>query len=415
MPIDTYREAFSPSELRRGATFTVFFWMLAVAAVLGHRAYAPLLLAPLFAIDWRHAYHARRSTFRALEPQWLIYFSAAGVFCFYTLLSGLWSPLPSKIDWAWRFLLCFAIAPFAFHSVRYLTPAARARAAAAGAWATLAMAGLLVFEALSNAMIRQTLPPEEELVRDIISLGRGALLLSLLVWPARKIFDEQLGRPIVGWALVVVAFVPALKLSIETNAAMLLAGGIAFGATRLFGGGVLKVVIALALAGVWVTPLVAALFPLEAATAMLGGLPDSWVQRLHIWSRAGAEIAAHPFGGGVEYARAISRPIVPVEINGVALNTMPLHPHNLFLHIWMDLGVVGALAMSALLLCVWVACTRMALSRSDAALFAALVAALFATAMTEWSVWQVWRFAAVWIAIIAARLATSPRSAPSAF
>ena len=109
-------------------------------------------------------------------------------------------------------------------------------------------------------------------------------------------------------------------------------------------------VIALALAGVWVTPLVAALFPLEAATAMLGGLPDSWVQRLHIWSRAGAEIAAHPFGGGVEYARAISRPIVPVEINGVALNTMPLHPHNLFLHIWMDLGVVGALAMSALLL-----------------------------------------------------------------
>ena len=66
---DMSRFLYSPSEVRRGATFQLFFGMLAVAAVLGHRAYAPILLAPLLGIDWRHAWFARRATFRKTPPR----------------------------------------------------------------------------------------------------------------------------------------------------------------------------------------------------------------------------------------------------------------------------------------------------------------------------------------------------------
>ncbi|MEO1014678.1 MAG: O-antigen ligase family protein [Pseudomonadota bacterium] len=405
---------YSPSEVRRGSTYTVFFWMLAIAAVLGHRAYAPMLLAPLAAIDWRHAYYARRATFRGVERHWLIYFASAALFTGYTALSAVWSPLPGKISWAITDAICFLLAPLSFHSVHYLSPAARDRAAAAVAWAALAMAGLLTFEAASNAAIRQALPPPETVVRDFVSLGRGTLLLVLLVWPARRIFAERLRRPILGWALVGVAIIPAMKFSIATNAVMLASGLVAYVAGRIVGRLAPATLFALAGLAVLATPLAAIALDADALRAAFPSAPDSWIQRLYIWERAGDEIVRHPFGGGVEYARALSRPIVPIEINGVPLNTMPLHPHNLFLHVWMDLGVVGAFALLGFIAAAARAALGACATREDAAVTAAVVAALLATATTEWSVWQVWRFAAVWIVVIAIRLAASPPPAPVA-
>lgn len=402
---------YSPSELHRGATFRVFFWMLAIAAILGHRAYAPILLAPLAAIDWRHAYYSRHATFRSVDRRWVAYFCAAGVFSIYTAVSALWSPLPMQADWALRLGACFLIAPVSFHSVGYLTPATRERAAAAVAWATLAMLLLLTFEAATNAAIRQALPPEETVARDFISLGRGTLLLVLLVWPARRIFAERLKRPWLGWLLVVAATYPALKFSIVTNAAMLAAGFIAYWAARAFGRSVAASIFAMAAVLIWATPMAAVMLDAQSAYEALPWLPDSWAQRLFIWERAGDAIAAHPFGGGVEYARAISRPIDAVSINGVALNTMPLHPHNLILHVWMDLGVVGALCLCGFLFAGWRGLSHVGDRHEDLATAAAVAAAILVTAMTEWSVWQVWRFAAVWIALMAIRLASGPAPA----
>ena len=403
---------FSPLELRRGTTFAVFFWMLAIAAVLGHRAFAPLLLAPLAAIDWKHAWYARRATFRALDGAWMVYFVSAGVFCTYAALSAFWSPLPEKAAWSWKFAACFLIAPMALHSVSYLAPAARARAGAGVAWACLAMAALLSFEALTGAKIRQALPPYEIAVRDVISLGRGALLLTLLVWPAMRIFDEHFNRPLLGWGVAALAVIPALLLTIETNALMLAVGFVAYGAGRIAGRRAAVFFFAVFGALVWLAPLAAIALPLEAwGEALKGAAPDSWVQRLFIWARAGDEIAAHPFGGGVGYARYLSRPIIPVEISGVELNTMPLHPHNMILHVWMELGVVGAAALSGLVFAASRMAARAAVTKADAGMIAAIIAAITVTTMTEWSLWQVWRFAAVWIALIACRLALDPRKA----
>lgn len=381
--------------------------MLAIAAVLGHRAYAPLLLVPLAVIDWRHAYFARRATFRRLDRAWLLYFANAFLFCFFTLVSAAWSPLPNRADWAFRMAVCFMLAPISYHAVSYLTPVAKTRAAAGVAWASVAMLVLLLFEAATNARIRQLLPPEEDVVRDVIALGRGTLLLVLLVWPARRILAIQMKRPLVGLALIALTLIPAVKFTILTNAVMLMAGAFGILLAWIFQNRAVTLIFAAALALVWATPLAAIIMPLESLVAMgtEWELPASWIQRFYIWERAGNEVLANPLGGGVGYARYLSYAREMVPVYGVPLGTMPVHPHNLFLHVWLDLGVVGAISLSGIIVAGY-AGARRAVATGGGAVICAIIASLLVTAMTEWSVWQVWRFAAVWIALIAWRLSS---------
>ena len=389
----------------RGSVYAVFFSLIALAAVFAHRAYAPLMLLPLLAVDWPGALKSGGLLRTAPSAPWRWFIASAVLFTLWGAISLFWTPIPERGDWVLRYAGVFLIAGLAFHGGAYLTPAARLRAAKALAWGTLGMAMLLAFEAASGGLLRRITPPAEILPRDYISLGRGAMLLMLLVWPAQRIFAAELGRPRFGWLTVGLAVIPALTFTIETNFVMLIVGGAFYLLSYAAGRRVIDLALALFLIGVWATPVVAYALPLDMIADAATSLPDSWRQRLYIYDRAATEIAAHPLGGGVEYARSLSRPMQTVMINGVALNTMPIHPHNLFLHVWMDLGVAGALSLTGLILAVRASLARIVLTRTEAAMIAAIAAALLATAITEWSLWQVWRIASVWIAIIACRLA----------
>ncbi|MEL6361910.1 MAG: O-antigen ligase family protein [Pseudomonadota bacterium] len=391
----------------RGGVFAVFFVLIALAAVFAHRAYAPFLLLLLIAVDWPRTIGPNGGLRKRPSLPWALYIGSTVLFCIWAAVSVFWSPLPDRGDWVWRFGGSFVLAALAFNSVTYLTPAARIRAAKAVAWGVLAMALLLCFEALTGGLLRKLTPPDERIERDLISLGRGTLLLTLLVWPAKRIFTGDLGRPLLGWALIAIAAIPALSFTIETNAAMLAAGALAVIAANAFERKVISALIFLIIAAIWLTPAFAYFLPLDSVAESADYLPDSWRQRLYIYDRAGGEIATHLFGGGIEYARYLSRPMVTVNINGVDLNTMPIHPHNLFLHIWMDLGIVGAISLTGVALAGLHAIRGLILTRTETAMIAGVLAALLVTATTEWSLWQVWRFAAVWIAMIACRLAIS--------
>ena len=198
-----------------------------------------------------------------------------------------------------RYALIFALSAFAFHSAFYLSTAARIRAAKAVAWGVLAMGVLLSFEALTGGFLRRITPPAEESVRDYISLGRGALLLCLLVWPAQRIFASELGRPLLGWVCVGLAFIPAAAFTIETNVLMLVAGGVVFAMAYVIGRPMIAASLAAFVVAIWLTPLAAYFLPLETLAMEMEWLPDSWRQRLFIYARAGAEIFQQPLGGGL--------------------------------------------------------------------------------------------------------------------
>ena len=81
-------------------------------------------------------------------------------------------------------------------------------------------------------------------------------------------------------------------------------------------------------------------------------------------------------------------------VSGV-LKLIPTHPHNVFLQIWLELGAVGAVIVSAVLYGggKWV--LSKGFSRPLMTALAGIIAASLVSFLIEASFWQVWRLAAI--------------------
>ena len=162
------------------------FWI-----ILGHRAAAPalLLLGFLAAAQsrfWQMAVapYVRNVDFRMPLTRLLC---CAGLFVFWIMLSGIWSPeegaLKLGLNIAAPMLASIALIwdlnKVPSHQIKLpVKPIAII--------AITAM-GLMVFESLSNGMIRAITPPEDTSInrfRDMVALGRGTTILVQLGFPS---------------------------------------------------------------------------------------------------------------------------------------------------------------------------------------------------------------------------------------
>jgi len=72
-----------------------------------------------------------------------------------------------------------------------------------------------------------------------------------------------------------------------------------------------------------------------------GTLPFSFLHRIEIWHYASNLVFERPlFGWGLDSSRSIADKIV-LERNGYEFAVLPIHPHNAFLQVWLELGLVG--------------------------------------------------------------------------
>jgi exopolysaccharide production protein ExoQ len=142
--------------------------------------------------------------------------------------------------------------------------------------------------------------------------------------------------------------------------------------------------------------------------------PLSVWHRLEIWSFVGARIAERPLlGWGLDSSRAIP--------GGSALTPggvpwLPLHPHNVTLQIWLELGVPGAVLFVLLIGGLWLALGRAPWPRLYAAAAGGSLAAGFIVALGSYGLWQEWwigsEFLALFLILAMGRLsstATPPR------
>ena len=118
-------------------------------------------------------------------------------------------------------------------------------------------------------------------------------------------------------------------------------------------------------------------------------VPFTWRHRLAIWHYSADRIVERPLlGHGTDAARWIAktgpRPTVSLGFD----NIMPLHPHNAALQVWIELGLVGALLMTALLLLTLRAIHRLGPIARVAA-FGAFTAYLV-IGMVSFGMWQTW-------------------------
>jgi exopolysaccharide production protein ExoQ len=149
---------------------------------------------------------------------------------------------------------------------------------------------------------------------------------------------------------------------------------------------------------------------IDAARHAAQEVKSSMWHRLAIWSFVGSRIAEKPlFGWGLDSSRAIPGGNAPIPDGYPGQTSLPLHPHNAPLQVWLELGLPGALLFALLAARLWLALGRV----SWPPLYAAAVGGSLVTALTvalgSYGVWQEWliasEFLTLFLILVMARLA----------
>jgi|GEM_PF-1298761 len=404
---------------------------LPIVAVFAHRAAAVLVLLMGLAAGtrmepWQKGIPA--FVFRPNIKQPLVLGMVAFIlFCLWTLLSARWSPQPGGAKLALNvFAPVIGSGVIVWEVLR--RPAERTyRLAKVFAYAVLISLGLLIFEIVSGGPMRDIVPPRDlspERFKDMTALGRGSTLVLFGAFPAWLILvrrfehaEKDIGAkrskllrysaPVILSLLIIYA---ALRLGIFSNAVGVMVGGIAAFAAARAPRRTLWALLIATLLFLIVSPF-AAWLPVESIIAAQGDdLPPSWAQRLYAWRAAAqAGFQCQPFGCGADAARAMHASGVMVEIPGsvIPLSIMPIHPHNIFLQIWMELGTAGLGLFGLAIFGCGLALIRASLPAAVAAGAAGAIGAVLVSVLVEASLWQVWRLSAAGLAALGVALSYS--------
>ena len=388
-------------------------------AVFGHRGLAPCagvmaLSVALRRETWSAGFGLLYSVRRRPTPL-SIAFVAMIAFAVWVALTAFWSPVPGA-GWLGLTILVSVLSAGALVFEATRASASRARTMAAFYAAMVAIAAMaFLFEGISGAYLRSVIPPEDltpQRWKDFIALGRGVTAIAPLVFPAAILLRWMSGSWIVAAAPALALFVAAIKFSIFSNVIGLIFGAIAFAAALSRPRLSVNLLSALIIAALLLAPFAAA--QISAASVLDGDaeyLPTSWAQRLVIWRHTAVLTLDQclPFGCGADYARALSEKGVTVGIPGwpLALPVMPIHPHNLFLQVWLELGLPGVLAFALALTASARALQKAPIGRSAIAAICAVASVSFVSVMFEASLWQAWRLAVLALAAFGCAVAYS--------
>ena len=302
--------------------------------------------------------------------------------------SAFWSPWrPADLDEQTGLKLVFMLALYgcAVSAARAVPEARLPRLLSGLATVAGVLALLLLFEALTSAagykvllgLIDQAVRPDYA----IKNVAQGLYVLTLLAPPAlaavsgrtRWILGLVLGAGIIGPALVFGYDAPLLALACAILAAGLVLGLPSLGPRLLAG---------LSAGGFLLAPVLAkGAFALGLDERIAPLLSESWLQRLGYWGKAVEWIWARPLPGwGLDASRAFGPGI-------------QLHPHNAPLQIWMELGLIGAVAAAIVWASIFSGLSRPVRTPAAAAATATAVAYLIFGAVS-FGVWQEW-----WLAL----------------
>lgn len=391
------------------------FALLPFTVVFGHRGLAPWLLLASFPAFLRGDFWLLSfgAVFDRMDPKvpFFAAFLSVLFFCFWIFISGFWSPrnMPSLAFWVLAPVMIGGCVVWFASNVNRVWAW---RIAVAYAAAIVIGMGVLTFEGLSGGVLRAALPPEDttpDRTRDIISLGRGVTALAPALFPAGIIAAAVWNR-YAALLVLMVGVAAAYSNDVSANAVALGAGFaaavVAFKAPKRTVQG-----LGLLAAAALILAPVAAFIPVERVFALGDGLlPSSWLHRAAIWQASAAKIVEGlPFGFGADFSRIWKEtaPLVVVPGAAAQLSVIPNHPHNLFLQIWLELGLPGVLGFAGFLYWGSQSFARAELQKPVIAAAAGAFAAVFASMLVETSLWQVWRFAAMGLAAMGVGLAHS--------
>jgi O-antigen ligase len=165
--------------------------------------------------------------------------------------------------------------------------------------------------------------------------------------------------------------------------------------------------------GVLTAPLLSAtLLAPDRIAALYPSIPMPDFHRLNIWQFSAERIYERPlFGWGMDSARIIPggnetvRLVLPGPdgARDAEMARMPLHPHNVSLQWWLELGLPGALLGAGILVAVILACGS---APAGAPIAVAAAGAATLVLMVSYGAWQSWWLGTLWL--LAATFAALP-------
>ena len=313
----------------------------------------------------------------------------------WAMTTTLWSPMRfddqvAKLAFIVPLGAMFVASATADASMRRLTLAS----AIAG---VVVLIPLLAVEATQNMLLNHRAQPDERVDLLLRNGGRGTTVLLALLWPALGALLLMGGWWRLGVGLAALAGAAWLAPQFDQLAnAIAFVGGLAafaiglaaprFGILLMTGG-----LGAWLLAAPFLTPII------FANQRLLDALPLSAAIRVGIWEYVCQQILTRPWlGHGLEATRAVTD---RMEVRGMNLQAMQVHPHSASLHIWYETGLVGAGLGAAALIAggLWLA-RRYGANRPGAAAACASLASLGFIANVSYGLWAEWWLATLFLA-----------------
>jgi O-antigen ligase len=334
-----------------------------------------------------------RNVFDALRRKWLIWLSLIA-FWIWALASVSWSASQDAMAQGWVLLGLALICPmtgWALAGAGDNHTVAR-RAVIAGVVLCLVTLG---FEAINGYTLSHLASPQEDVKAMERNLGRGAVIALSLIWPALvALWWETFNKRAVIVLLGIGLFL-STRFGFDLNLIALVLAGLG-GLIALKAPKLMLNVIGLGTAlGILLAPIIYPLFAdfVRSFTGdSVSGL--SYERRAQMWEFAVSRILEKPLTGwGLDGASQFD---AVVRVGGFDWTQLQRHPHSAPLHIWLELGGVGAaiLSFSVALSC-FLAARRFAQTPLAAsALVGGLVTIILSWALS-FGAWEEW----IWIVL----------------
>lgn len=237
-------------------------------------------------------------------------------------------------------------------------------------------------------------------------VSRPGSLFALAVWPAAIMLYRRGRRDWALWLPMGFTAVSVLFHHRATAMAMIVALGVHWAATR-------APVLTRRALGVLLAVLFVAAVPIADGLERAGledarWLPNSARHRVEIWQFAAERALARPLvGHGLDASAALINGGQVSRFQEPGANVLPLHPHNLFLQVWLELGVPGAIAALAAALGMLAAVARVAPGPLQPFALAGF-AGYWIFAATAYGAWQAWWLGTAVMAATALAFACRP-------
>lgn len=390
---------------RAFVVLAIAFGALAPVAVYARLGTVVLLVLTLAA---QPCWGATKAALLRLARSPLTWFGAA--LTLWAAITLFWAPAPEPIDIA-RVAIVPLMGLLLVAAVRDLPQAHAERLAQVVVVSAFAMLALLGLEVLSEGAILRLVVPAPDILPPgqtspvVEHAARGAAVIAPLAYVFAYLISTRTGRARTPVLFVVATFLVCKATSMDAAWVAILAGGVALGVTYyaprvalvgLFGGLMLYAAAA---------PLISStVLTLDGIDNLAAAGMSGTYSRIGIWQEAARRIAEHPLiGHGFDATRVLgaNTGLIP----GTKWPALPLHTHNAFLQVWLELGVVGIALVIAMLAAGMRALWPLAARPLALAVALATLTGTAVIALISFGVWQHWWLATWMLAAALTQLA----------